>query len=74
MLQSVGSQKELDVPATEWQQWGLGTSLVVQWLRLSSQCKGPAKGTGPGQGTRSHMAQPNTLHAAMKIKDPECCN
>ena len=32
-----------------------GTSLVVQWLRLSSQCRGP--GWISGQGTRSQMLQ-----------------
>jgi len=30
-------------------------SLVVQWLRLRSQCKGPCSNTG--QGTRSSMTQ-----------------
>ena len=32
-----------------------GTSLVVQRLRLSFQCRGP--GSIPGQGTRSQMLQ-----------------
>ena len=52
--------------------WGSGgTSLVVQWLRLQSQCRGP--GTIPGQGTRFHkpqltarMLQLKTLHTATK--------
>ena len=35
---------------------GTGTSLVVQWLRLSAlNTVGP--GLIPGQGTRSHMPQ-----------------
>ena len=34
---------------------GMGTSLVVQWIRLCSQCTGP--GSVPGQGTRPHMAK-----------------
>ena len=34
----------------------MGTSLLVQWLRLpSSHCRGPS--SIPGQGTRSHMLQ-----------------
>ena len=34
----------------------LGTSLVVQWLRLHTpNAEGP--GSIPGQGTRSHMLQ-----------------
>ena len=41
----------------------LGTSLVVQWVRLrTSNAGGP--GSIPGQGTRSHM------HAA--TKEPTC--
>ena len=31
-----------------------GTSLVVQWLRLSAPNAG-GPGSNPGQGTRSHM-------------------
>ena len=34
----------------------LGTTLVVQWLRLGSPSAG-ARGSIPGQGTRSHMLQ-----------------
>ena len=34
----------------------LGTSLVVQWLRLSTPNAG-GLGLIPGQGTRSHMLQ-----------------
>ena len=33
-----------------------GTSLVVQWLRLSTPSAG-GPGLIPGQGTRSHMPQ-----------------
>ena len=44
----------------------LGTSLVVQWLRLHApNTRGP--GSIPGQGTRSHMLQLKILHAAKKI-------
>ena len=50
----------------------MGTSLVVQWLRLCI----PNAGAGwiPGQGTRCHMLQLKILHAAMKTKDPVICN
>ena len=34
----------------------LGTSLVVQWLRLHAPSAG-GLGSIPGQGTRSHMLQ-----------------
>ena len=34
----------------------LGTSLVVQWLRLCAPNAG-GLGLSPGQGTRSHMPQ-----------------
>ena len=34
----------------------LGTSLLVQWLRLSAPNAG-GPGSIPGQGTRSHMLQ-----------------
>ena len=36
---------------------GLGTSLLVQWLRLHAAHAG-GLGSIPGQGTRSHMLQP----------------
>ena len=39
------------------------TSLVVQWLRLHSQCRGLS--SVPGWGTRSHMPQ---------LKDPTGCS
>ena len=61
-----------------WEGWktdlkALGTSLVVQWLRLwAPNAGGP--GSIPGQGTRSHMPQlrPHMLqlkilHMATKI-------
>ena len=51
----------------------LGTSLVVQWLRLRAPNAG-GLGSIPGQGTRSHtlqlkvrMPQLKIPHAAMKI-------
>ena len=51
----------------------LGTSLVVQWLRLCAPNAG-GPGSIPGQGSRSHMQQ---LRARMpqlkkKKKDPAC--
>ena len=56
-----------------WNLWSilniyiLGTSLVVQWLRLNSVNSG-APSAIPGQGTRSHMLQ---LRVQMpKLKDP----
>ena len=52
----------------------LGTSLVVQWLRLHSPSAG-GPGSIPGQGTRSHMPQlrgyvlqPKILHTATKTR------
>ena len=44
----------------------MGTSLVVQWLRLCTPNAG-GPGSVPGQGTRSHMPQLKILHAATKI-------
>ena len=42
--------------------WVVGTSLVVQWLRLHAPSeRGP--GTTPGQGARAHMPQTQSLHA-----------
>ena len=54
------------------QEFGLGTSLVVQGLRLCTPNAG-GPGSTPGQGTRSHM------HAATKsshdaTKEPACRN
>ena len=42
-----------------------GTSLVVQWLRL---CVPNARDLGwiPDQGTRSHIATPNSMYAVTK--------
>ena len=58
----------------------VGTSLVVQWLRLHAPDAG-GLGSIPVQGTRSHnlqlrvhMPQLKILHSAMKIQDPECYN
>ena len=49
----------------------LGTSLVVQWLRLRPSNAGDP-GLIPGQGTRSHMPQ---LRVRMwQLKDPACRN
>ena len=49
----------------------VGTSLVVQWLRLRApNARGP--GSIPGQGTRSHMPQLKIPRAA--TEDPACCN
>ena len=45
-----------------------GTSLLVQWLRLCTPNAGDL-GSIPGQGTRSHMAQLKTPHAASKTED-----
>ena len=54
----------------------LGTSTVVQWLRLSVPSAG-GLGSLPGQGTRSHKPQLrvhrpglNIPHATTKIKTP----
>ena len=58
----------------------MGTSLVVQWLRL---CAPSAGGLGliPGLGTRSHMPQFRVLmlqlkilNATMKTEEPACHN
>ena len=49
----------------------MGTSLVVQWLRL---CAANGEGTGsiPGQGTRSHMLQLRPSAAKKKKKFKMC--
>ena len=44
----------------------IGTSLVVQWLRLRALNAG-GPGSIPGQGTRSHMPQLKIPHATVKI-------
>ena len=45
---------------------GPGTSLVVQWLRFWAPNAG-GLGSIPGRGTRAHILQLKTLHAATKI-------
>ena len=48
-----------------------GTSLVVQWLRLSvPNAEGP--GSIPGQRTRSHMLQLGVHSSHAATKDPTC--
>ena len=56
-----------DVVFLQVEEINLGTSLVVQWLRLHAP---NARGLGsiPGQGTRSHMPQLKILHAATKTQ------
>ena len=44
----------------------LGTSLVVQWLRLLAPNAGSLSSI-PGQGTRSHISQPSVQMAQLKI-------
>ena len=44
----------------------MGTSLVVQWLRLHAPNTG-GLGSIPSQGTRSYMLQLKILYAAMNI-------
>ena len=65
-----------------WQRCGergvLGTSLVVQWLRLHALNAG-GLGSIPGQGTRSCMLQLRSRMLQLKIlhattKDPACHN
>ena len=53
--------------------WAPGKSALVQWLRLHTPSAG-GLGSIPGQGTRSHMPQLKTLHAATKTEDPACRN
>ena len=48
-----------------------GTSLVIQWLRLSSS-NAESLGLIPGQETRSDTPQLKILHAATKTEDPVC--
>ena len=47
--------------------WGVGTSLVIQWLRLWAPNTG-GLGWIPGQGTRSCMLQLNIQSATAKIQ------
>ena len=56
----------------------VGTSLVVQWLRLHTPNAG-GPGSIPGEGTRSHMLQlrvrmPQLKDPACGNEDPTCCN
>ena len=89
-IQSAGSKAQMGQPLALWlfaalvrlmiliylkfslsfsrESW-LGTSLVVQWLRLQA-LNAVSPDSIFGQGTRSNQ----TLHAAMKIKDPVCHN
>ena len=46
----------------------IGTSLVVQWLRLHAPNAG-GRGSNPAQGTRSHMhAATKSSHATTKTR------
>ena len=47
------------------------SSLVVQWLRLHAPNAG-GLGSISGQGTRTHVPEVKTLHAA--TKNPTCHN
>ena len=49
----------------------LGTSLVVQWLRLRAPNAG-GLGSIPDQGTRSCMPHLKIRHAVTKIEDATC--
>ena len=69
------SWKDL-VTEQQQQKMVLGTSLVVQWQRLSAS-NAESLHSIPAQGTRSHMLQPRVpmlqieiLRAARKISDP----
>ena len=48
----------------------MGTSLVVQWLRLHA----PNVGSIPGRGTRSHMPATTKGSVAEKTDESTCCN
>ena len=48
------------------QNWGWGTSLVVQWLRLHDPNAG-GLGSIPGQGTRSRVLQLRRCMPQLKI-------
>ena len=51
----------------------MGTSLVVQWIRL---CALNAANLGliPGQGTRSHVLQLKILHATTQTQHTQIIN
>ena len=56
----------------------IGTSLLVQWLRLLAP-KAGGPGSIPGWGMRSHMLQlrvhtPQLKHSHAAMKDPRCRN
>ena len=51
----------------------LGTSLVVEWLRLHAS-SAEVPGHIPGQGTRSYVLQLKCSHVTKKTEDPVCCN
>ena len=50
-----------------------GTSLVVRWVRLCTPNAG-GPGSIPGRGTRYHVPQLRSRHAATEEKDPACCS
>ena len=52
----------------QWERVGLGTSLVVQWLRLHAPSAGDLN-LIPGWGTRSWMLQIKILHATTKTQN-----
>ena len=54
-LREAGRKAETDFPYS-LNKYTVGTSLVVQWLRLQAPNAG-VLGLTPGQGTRSHMPQ-----------------
>ena len=63
----IGTMKGYELQSTvQIQSCCLGTSLLIQWLRLHALS---ARGSGlvPGQGTRSHMPQREISHVATKI-------
>ena len=49
----------------------VGTSLVVQWLRLHAPNAG-VPGSIPGQAARSFMLQLKIMHATAKTEDLMC--
>ena len=61
------------IKISTWVNRILGSSLVVQWVRLHTLDAG-GLGLIPGQGIGSHMPQLKIWHAATKISDPLCLN
>ena len=51
----------------------MGTSVVVQWLRLQAPIAG-GLGFILSQETRSHTPQLKISYAPVKIEDPACYN